>query len=116
MLSVLHYSDARREGYRDGLRDGLRDGRRNGRKEGRKEGEYIGEKRGEAQKTVISIKSFMESFNMSTEQVMNGLKIPIEEQGLYYKLVNDSDFCEKYFANENNFIDPSNYKDNDKEE
>ena len=112
MLSVLNYSDARREGRREGYRDGHRKGRR----EGRREGEYIGERRGEAQKTVNSIKSFVDSFNMSIEQVMEGLKIPTEEQGLYYKLVNDPVFYEKYFADESNFIDSSDYKDEEDDE
>ena len=104
MLSVLNYSDARREGYREG------------RKEGRKEGEYIGERRGEAQKTVNSIKSFMNNARLPIEQVVNFLEIPVEQQQLYYKLVNDPDFCEKYFADESNFIDPSDYEDEDFEE
>ncbi|MBR0518465.1 hypothetical protein IJJ97_01605, partial [bacterium] len=112
MLSVLNYSDARREG----LREGLREGRREGYRDGRKDGEYIGERRGEAQKTVNSIKSFVKKLHLPIEQVVNILEIPIEEQGLYFKLVNDSDFCEKYFADESNFIAPSNYENEDFDE
>ena len=91
MLAVLNYSDARREGYRDGHR------------EGRKEGEYIGE----IKKTVNAIKLFMNNASLPIEQVMNFLEIPIEEQGLYCKLVNDPVFYEKYFADESNFINSS---------
>ena len=84
------------------------------------EGEYIGERRGkrigETQKAVNDIRSLIEVFNFSTEQAMKGLKIPVEEQGLYFRLVNDPDFCEKYFADKSNFIDPSDYEDEDFEE
>ena len=107
MLSVLNYSDARREG----LREGLREGRREGYRDGRKDGEYIGERRGEAQNKVNAIKSFMNNARLPIEQVVNFLEIPVEQQQLYYKLVNDPDFCEKYFADESNFIDPSDYED-----
>ena len=81
-----------------------------------REGKYIGEKIGETKEKVSSIKSFMDSFNMSTEQVMKGLKIPIEEQSLYYKLVNDPIFYEEYFADESNFIDSSDYEEDDEDE
>ena len=107
MLSVLNYSDARREG----LREGRREGRREGYRDGRKDGEYIGERRGEAQNKVNAIKSFMNNARLPIEQVVNFLEIPVEQQQLYYKLVNDPDFCEKYFADESNFIDPSDYED-----
>ena len=42
---------------------------------------------------------------------MQILKIPVEEQGLYYRLVNDPVFYEEYFADDNNFIDPSDFDD-----
>ena len=97
MLSVLNYSDARREGHR----------------EGRKEGEYIGEKRGErrgeTKNKVNDIKSFVKKLHLPIEQIMDILDIPIEEQRLYYKLVNDPVFYEKYFADKSNFIDPSDF-------
>ena len=96
MLSSLTYTDSIRED----------------KDIGHKEGKRIGE----AQRIVNDIKSFMESFNMSTEQVMKGLKIPLEQQGLYYQLVNDPVFYEKYFADESNFYDPSDYIDEDFEE
>ena len=108
MLSVLNYSDARMEGRMEG--------RIEGRREGRREGEYLGERRGEAQKTVNAIKSLIETFNFSTEKAMKGLKIPTEEQGLYHKLVNDPVFYEEYFADDNNFIDPSDFEDFDEDE
>ena len=107
MLSVLNYSDARMEGRIEGRREG----RREGRIEGRREGEFIGERRGTAQKTVNAIKSLIKTFNFSTEQAMKGLEIPIEQQGLYFRLVNDPVFYEEYFAEDNNFIDPSDYDD-----
>ena len=96
MLAVLNYSDARREGYR--------------------EGEYIGRRIGEIQKTVNSIKSLIKKGNFSTEQSMILLSIPIEEQSLYYKLVNDPVFYEKYFADESNFIDSSDYEHEEDED
>ena len=115
MLSVLHYSDARMEG----LIDGRREGRRQGRREGRRQGAILGERRGEIKNKVNSIKSLIEGLNFSTEKSMQILKIPIEEQELYYKLVNDPVFYEKYFADDSNFIDPSDYEnfdEDDKEE
>ena len=127
MLSVLHYSDARmeglidgrREGRRQGRREGRREGRRQGRREGRRQGAILGERRGEIKNKVNSIKSLIEGLNFSTEKSMQILKIPIEEQELYYKLVNDPVFYEKYFADDSNFIDPSDYEnfdEDDKEE
>ena len=119
MLSVLHYSDARMEGLIDGRREGRRQGRRQGRREGRRQGAILGEKRGEIKNKVNSIKSLIEGLNFSTEKSMQILKIPIEEQELYYKLVNDPVFYEKYFADDSNFIDPSDYEnfdEDDKEE
>ena len=58
----------------------------------------------------------MNNARLPIEQVVNFLEIPVEQQQLYYKLVNDPDFCEKYFADESNFIDPSDYEDEDFEE
>ena len=119
MLSVLHYSDARMEGLIDGRREGRREGRRQGRREGRRQGAILGERRGEIKNKVNSIKSLIEGLNFSTEKSMQILKIPIEEQELYYKLVNDPVFYEKYFADDSNFIDPSDYEnfdEDDKEE
>ena len=123
MLSVLHYSDARMEGLidgrREGRREGRRQGRRQGRREGRRQGAILGERRGEIKNKVNSIKSLIEGLNFSTEKSMQILKIPIEEQELYYKLVNDPVFYEKYFADDSNFIDPSDYEnfdEDDKEE
>ena len=119
MLSVLHYSDARMEGLIDGRREGRREGRRQGRREGRRQGAILGERRGEIKNKVNSIKSLIEGLNFSTEKSMQILKIPIEEQELYYKLVNDPVFYEKYFADDSNFIAPSDYEnfdEDDKEE
>ena len=104
MLSILNYSDARMEG------------RIEGRIEGRREGRREGLKIGEIQKTVNNIKSLIEGLNFSTEKSMQILKIPIEEQELYYKLVNDPVFYEKYFADDSNFIDPSDYENFDEYE
>ena len=53
----------------------------------------------------------IEGLNFSTEKSMQILKIPVEEQGLYYRLVNDPVFYEEYFADDNNFIDPSDFDD-----
>ena len=92
MLSVLNNSDARREG------------------------EYIGEKRGETKNKVNNIKSFVKKLHLPIEQIMDILDIPIEEQRLYYKLVNDPVFYEKYFADKSNFVDPSDDEDEDFEE
>ena len=123
MLSVLNYSDARMEGRIEGRMEGRIEGRmegriegriegrREGRIEGRREGEYFGERRGEAKDKVNSIKSLIQKGNFSTEQSMSLLSIPIEEQELYYKLVNDPVFYEEYFAKDNNFIDPSDFDD-----
>ena len=47
---------------------------------------------------------------------MKGLEIPIEEQGLYYKLLNDPVFYEEYFADDNNFIVPSDFDDEEDDE
>ena len=96
MLSSLTYTDSIREG----------------KDIGRKEGKRIGE----AQKTVNAIKLFMNNAHLPIEQVMNFLEIPLEQQGLYYQLVNDPVFYEKYFADESNFYDPSDYIDEDFEE
>ena len=77
-----------------------------------------GNKRFNAKNKVNSIKSLIEGLNFSTEKSMQILKIPIEKQELYYKLVNDPVFYEKYFADDSNFIDPSDYEnfDEDNEE
>ncbi len=96
MLSSLAYNDSIREG----------------KYIGRREGERIGE----SKKTVNDIKSFIKSFNMPIETIMKALEIPIEQQGLYFRLVNDPVFYEKYFADESNFYDPSDYEDEDFEE
>ena len=124
MLSVLNYSDARiegriegrRQGRIEGRREGRIEGRMEGRREGRREGAIFGRKIGEIQKTVNDIKSLIEGLNFSTEQSMSLLSIPTEEQGLYYKLVNDPVFYEEYFADDNNFIDPSDYEDFDEDD
>ena len=96
MLSSLTYTDALREGKYIGERQGKRIG--------------------DAQRIVNDIKSLIRTFNFSTEKAMKGLEIPIEQQGLYYQLVNDPVFYEKYFADESNFYDPSDYIDEDFEE
>lgn len=62
-----------------------------------------GKKVGVIQDKVESIKSLIENFNVSIKQAMNGLKVPIEEQELYFKLVNNPVFYEEYFADEDNF-------------
>ena len=96
MLSSLTYTDALREGKYIGERQGKRIG--------------------DAQRIVNDIKSLIRTFNFSTEKAMKGLEIPLEQQGLYYQLVNDPVFYEKYFADESNFYDPSDYIDEDFEE
>ena len=108
MLSVLNYSDARMEGRIEG--------RMEGRRKGRREGAIFGRRIGEIQKTVNDIKLLMKSLSFSTEKSMQILEIPIEEQRLYYKLVNDPVFYEEYFADDNNFIVPSDFDDEEDDE
>ena len=96
MLSLLTYTDSIREG----------------KDIGRKEGKRIGE----SKKTVNAIKSLIKTVNFSTEKAMNCLEIPVEQQDLYFRLVNDPVFYEKYFVDESNFYDPSDYIDEDFEE
>ena len=96
MLSLLTYTDSIREG----------------KDIGRKEGKRIGE----SKKTVNAIKSLIKTVNFSTEKAMNCLEIPVEQQDLYFRLVNDPVFYEKYFADESNFYDSSDYIDEDFEE
>ena len=85
-------------------------------REGRDIGFKQGKRLAKIENKVNDIKSLIEMGNFSTETSMKLLKIPVEEQGLYFRLVNDPDFCEKYFADESNFIDPSDYEDEDFEE
>ena len=81
-----------------------------------REGKYIGERIGKIEEKVNSIKSLNQRGNFSTEQSMNLLGIPIEEQSLYYKLVNDPIFYEEYFADESNFLDSFDDEDEDDDE
>ena len=54
-----------------------------------------GKKVGVIQNTVNAIRSLMETLDFSIEQAMKSLKIPIEEQGLYVRFINDPVFYEE---------------------
>ena len=75
--------EAKAEAKKDGRAEGLVEGRAEGRVEGEKLGIEKGEKLGIAKSLLNSIKSLMETMNVTAEKAMKALKIPQEEQEFY---------------------------------
>ena len=78
------YIKANKDKY---IAKGKKDGRAEGLVEGRAEGEKLGIEKGEklgiAKSLLNSIKSLMETMNVTAEKAMKALKIPQEEQEFY---------------------------------
>lgn len=53
----------------------------------RREAMEKGMEKGTENERIRNIRNLMESFNMTAEQVMNGMKIPQSEQGKYLALL-----------------------------
>ena len=72
----------------EGREEGLEEGREEGRKEGREEGREEGIK----SEKIASIKKLMKNGNMSLEQAMTLLEIPLEEREQYEKKLDSRGF------------------------
>ena len=79
--------EAKAEAKKDGRAEGLVEGRAEGEKLGIAKGEKLGIEKGEklgiAKSLLNSIKSLMETMNVTAEKAMKALKIPQEEQEFY---------------------------------
>ena len=79
--------EAKAEAKKDGLAEGRAEGRAEGEKLGIEKGEKLGIEKGEklgiAKSLLNSIKSLMETMNVTAEKAMKALKIPQEEHEFY---------------------------------
>ena len=75
----------REEGYEEGREDGREEGRKEGRKEGREEGR----EEGRQEMILNNIRNLTETFQITVEKAMEGLKIPVENWGQYAALLSN---------------------------
>ena len=66
----------------------IRDERKEAKEEGRAEGRVEGRAEGRVEATIENLKSIMETFHVSLEQALAGLKIPKEKYGFYISQIN----------------------------
>ena len=87
----LFRKEGRAEGREEGLAEGRAEGREEGlvegRAEGREEGRAEGREEGIGISRLADIRNIMAGLNMSPQQAMNILKIPVDDRRKYIELL-----------------------------